>query len=185
LYYNTIVNKNVFSIKNTKSKISSANSLSQPSLETALDILFESCRFSQTTFGRTQIMPIDAYIEQFCTIRMMSSRRSGHTTAMSNFINKSDLRWAVLVPNSRMISRIEEMIVPNKRILLNGNQVRDNTYETFTIEPYLQRQILSIRVDGVFIDCASTYREEAIRQTCICFERAMRENPEKYFILIG
>lgn len=91
-----------------------------------------------------------SYLKEYCTISLQSHRRSGHTTAIIENIEKFQ-NPLVIAMNLRMVERIT-------------NQIREQSYPTnikfasfYTFENEIRG---SLPCDGIFVDTASLMSKE-------------------------
>lgn len=87
-----------------------------------------------------------AWLKEYCTIRMCSSRRSGHSFALMDLIKKYDLYGAVLFPNLKMAGIFKDRFTRTDRV--NFASILNDT------SPWLDLSS-DIVPNFIALDCAS------------------------------
>lgn len=165
---------------------------------TALESLIESCYLTQLSIppnlsgigGETQ-----SAWREFCTIKMTTSRRAGHTTAICKAALEHFKRAAILSYNQNMNSRtrvvfrnvvnkypIDNVITKDTSDTIEVNH--DNKYFFYSIGQIDHISELKGSVEAVFVDCAFMLSKEKTDKIYDLFGSTMSEYPQNFFIFV-
>ena len=160
---------------------------------TALKCLIDNCYYAQLTtpckpllwFGESPV----SYLNEFCTVRMCTARRSGHTTAMCKLANEYFDKVIFLSPNQEMSyrlfdycdslhsssieksSRHKDEIVTKTGTYLFGSHNSLNNFRGMECE--------AVFIDGTF--WLNAKKEDEIYSA---LTPCMKNNPQRFFIFI-
>jgi hypothetical protein len=129
-----------------------------------------------------------SYLKEFCTIRMCTSRRSGHTTAACKAAHEYFDRVMFLSPTVEMARQVKNtfMKINYDFASTGGSDFKTSSGEVYSFESYRSdmnffsgRQFDAVIVDGTFDLGAS--KEDEIYDI---FGNCMKNNPQRFFIFI-
>ena len=164
----------------------------------ALESLIESCYLTQLAIppnlsgigGETQ-----SAWREYCTIRMTTSRRAGHTTAICKSALEYFERAAILSYNQNMSKRtkdvfrnivnkypIDNVITKDTSDIIEVNH--DNKYFFYSMGQINHLSELTGSVEAVFVDCAFMLSKEKTDKIYDLFGSTMAEYPQNFFIFI-
>ena len=97
----------------------------------ALKILIELSKEAQRNRhdGYSQVMSRNEWLKEFCTIRVCSSRRTGHTTAISRLIKEDKMKLGVIFPGNIYKEMFREDLVFSTTIQNYENDFCGRTFK--------------------------------------------------------
>jgi len=138
----------------------------------AMELLLKSCYGIQKIYDFRSSMPANQYLKDFCTIRLQSARRSGHSSAMFNLIGKYFDTVMIIYMNLRQV-KIMKQYLRHRDIKCQKEKIIMETPIT------IKNNIRGIKLDAVFVDCPVTKKtEELIYRDCTAYI-----NPNKHFFI--
>ena len=155
----------------------------------ALELLFENSCLMQDYFNKTKTNGGISDYKEFCTVKLCSSRRSGHSSALVKLALKYFKSALFMTPNFEMAKRLN-ILVSNKSLVKRQTVTEmesedgDHYYFTSFSEKIKFDHIKGIKLDAILIDCASflsssmeekIYRELSVTMSC---------NDRKFFIFV-
>lgn len=114
----------------------------------ALSLLYETCKERQSIYRHTFYHDNSAWLNEFCTIRMSSGRRSGHSYSIVRLIVDRGLDSIVLFPQEKQIISFEG-IFPS---LYPDYDYRNKVFLS-TIDQVVK--ISGKKFNSIFVDCAT------------------------------
>jgi hypothetical protein len=166
--------------------------------------LIDNCYYTQATYP--PIVFDTSYLKEFCTIRMQTARRSGHTTAICQVAYEYFRRALILFYNHEMSQRTkayfaevcaENGITKNIEVGLQYPKTKDKFVSKASSfirvddsDEYCFGSVNSIdnlkgfEFEAIFVDCAfmlSKKKEDKIYET---LAPCMAKYPEKFFIFV-
>ena len=157
----------------------------------ALNCLYNNLVEMQTLIGERKIDLFDnAFIKEFCTIKLTTSRRSGHSTAIGNFVANRDGTWIVLTHNLHqaryLMNTIADAFVRSNVKILKQTQseiISQNNAVILSSYNCLDG-MRGRRVSGVICDCASLLKKKQIKEMVKILCPAMRLSKSPCFIYV-
>ena len=174
----------------------------------ALKSLIENCYYAQASYP----FPYDdycqhlGYYKEFCTVKMQTARRSGHTSALCKVAYEYFNKVLILTYNQDMAQRLKgvfpnatKTILPTKAklevgvefplkgygngkmrnvIRINGNQ--DYYFETVNNVDKLR----GMEFEAIFVDCAFALSKIKENQIYESLGPCMNRYQEKFFIFV-
>ena len=130
-----------------------------------------------------------SFMKEFCTIKMQSTRRSGHSTAIAKLINEEQRNWAVIAPTLTMNRRIYELTFKYnsniKKATLDCINFENNKTVRFLSLNTLDNRLRGFEFEGIIVDCAFMLSNKQIEKLYKLGETSMRFSREQYFIFVG
>jgi hypothetical protein len=130
------------------------------------------------------------YYKEFCTVKMATSRGSGHTRAIAHLAYDYFKSVIILSPNQNMSLYTKNMLIS----AIGENNIQyytSNTISTTNGGRYYFRtlsdcvaSVRGIQCEAVFIDCASTLQQERIDNIYRCMAPCMHYSWYKLFIFV-
>ena len=173
--------------------IESINLLTQNSMEI-------QDKLSETMDNPDSRSPL-GYAKEYCTVKVCTARRSGHTTAINYFIlNKAaklNQKWAIIYPNQHILETNKKNISEYLKSL-NGNiktTYKPNEFNNYRIVfknggeiPFITINSLDklrgTMLDGIIVDCSSLLSENKIDMLYDHGINCMKKNKYKFFIFV-
>jgi len=130
--------------------------------------------------------------KEFSTVKISSSRRAGHTTAIAKFILKhKNENWAVMSLNQNSLKnlylKIERMgdgfICKKSSAHFKFNGKNAGTIQFMSIHDF-DSQLRGLELDGIIVDCASFMNQSKIELLYRVGIECMRNKPYAFFILV-
>ena len=153
----------------------------------ALTGLIENCYFAQATYPPA-ISDNVGYWKEFCTVRMHTARRSGHTTSICKVAHEYFRKALILTYNldlaQKTKKRFENINVDEARILKTKNRVEsgDSKYYFESINSFENCQGLDF--EAVFVDCAFMLSKQKEDKIYNALAPSMAKYSEKFFIFV-
>jgi hypothetical protein len=158
----------------------------------SLQCLYLNCKESQDlqrgNFTHSSQL---AYAKEYCTIKLASSRGSGHSSAISSFLNHLTGQWLVLGPTQKQSERIHGLMRKNnatkqcKRVT-NSEIEYDDLKVVFGSMGALKNGSLNgYEFDGVIFDGAFGIRPKDLSIIYSQLMASMVYKKYMFFIFIG
>lgn len=137
-----------------------------------------------------------AYAKEFCTIKLATARRSGHSSAIARFINDhNNQNWAVISYNQNMsehnLERVRFDAMDPKSgksniIKVTKSYVNFADGKTiFTSFGSFDRDLRGINLDGIIVDCAYMLTKEKTKKLYQTAMPCMARKRYQFFIFVG
>jgi hypothetical protein len=148
----------------------------------------------------SHISPLQ-FAKDFCTIKVCSARRSGHSMAINKFIldkaAKSNEKWALISHNQHCLERNLNGISEHIKSL-NGEVIASHSINYFTkhkmvfanggeihfISINSTDNLRGLELDGIIVDCTSIISEKKIEQLYNDGFQCMSTKQYKYLIFV-
>lgn len=154
---------------------------------TSINLLIENSKEIQDNIRKdtSNLSPL-SFAKEFCTIKVCSARRSGHSMAINKFLLDktiiSNEKWALIAHNqhclevfsSKNLSRISEYVKCLKKEMTtlsnyinyyNTHKITfNNGGEIHLISINSTNNLRGLELDGIIVDCASILSEKKIGQ---------------------
>lgn len=157
-------------------------------------------KLSETINNPDSYSPL-GYAKEYCTIKVCTARRSGHTTAINYFIlNKTaklNQKWAIVYPkqfiletNKKNISEYLKSLNGNIATIYNPKEFNNhriafkNGGEIRFITINSLDRLRGTMLDGIIVDCSSLFSEEKIDMLYDHGISCMKKNKYKFFIFV-
>ena len=157
----------------------------------ALQCLYLNCKESQNlnrgNFAHSSQL---AYAKEICTVKVATSRRSGHSSSIPKFLDHMTGKWLVLSHNLHMATRINTLCFQNinKKIIkaTNSSLVLDDLEVIFgSIDQVKSGRLNGYELDGVIFDAASVLNQNKINDTYNNLMPSMIYKKYMFFIFVG
>jgi len=138
-----------------------------------------------------------SFAKEFCTIKVCSARRSGHSTAISKFLlsrcSKNKEKWALLSYNHQMskansqtcLKMIEtESNYKYKAEHLSLDNIKFKNKGEIIFKSFFSNSIRGYDLDGIIVDCATLFNRDKIDQLYNDGIACMNTKEHKLFIFI-
>lgn len=143
----------------------------------AMELLLKSCHGIQKICGFNACDIHNAYLKEFCTIRMTTARRAGHTMAMFKLIDKYFDKAIVVIHPFMMKHHKQEL---NKNIKKCKTEIIELTTPHSFKNGVIEDKLRGIPYQAVFVDCPMTKEtEELIYKGCTPY---INNNNKHFFI---
>lgn len=153
----------------------------------ALTGLVENCYFAQATYPPA-ISDNMSYWKEFCTVRMYTARRSGHTTSICKVAHEYFRKALILAYNLDSAQKIKETFeninVDKAHILKTTNRVEslDSKYYFESINSF--ENCRGLDFEAVFVDCAFMLSKQKEDKIYNILAPSMAKHSEKFFIFV-
>ena len=156
-----------------------------------LKVFFLNCKLSQQdNTQRNHCTPLQ-YAQEYCTIRMATSRRGGHTSAIASLCKEISGNWIITSPfcwgicKEKIGSDNIYRITQNSLTCKNDLELSFESIYSITKEREIEdRGRIEPVIDGIIVDCGFWLKkndEKALYKSLIPKMR----NEERYFIFVG
>ena len=134
-----------------------------------------------------------AYAKEFCTIKLSTARRSGHSSAIARFVNEHySKNWAIISYNQNMSERNIENVSKNSgnniykatKSYIEFTKDKESGKTIFTSFNSFDRDLRGIELDGIIIDCASMLTKKKIKSLYEVGMSCMARKQYQFFIFI-
>lgn len=160
----------------------------------ALKLLYQNSEDMQNCIdagGYKTTYPI-AYAKEFATIKLCTARGSGHSTAISKFVNEYKNNYAILSFNLKMAEHLKEYVrfssLSANRLMEKHNSQYikyDDGNEIFFGSMHNFRNCLTgHNIGGIIVDCASLWSKEKIEELYKVGLPCMGKRNKQYFIFV-
>ena len=156
----------------------------------SLKSLVENCYYAQATIPSSDGENlIKSYCREFCTVRLQTARRSGHTIALCKIAHEYFHKALILAPNNNMSQRIRRSF-PNVCGVVGSVRNLDHVIRVDNAEEYYfgttnsMDHLRGFEFEAVLVDCAfmlSKKKEDSIYDN---FAPSMARYPERFFIFV-
>lgn len=131
-----------------------------------------------------------AHAKEYCTIKLTTARRSGHSTAISKLITKYNNNWAIISHNQAMSERLIDNIrlnsINNNIVKITKSQIDfKNGNKTILITTHnFNEKLRGISLDGIIVDCACLLSQKKIEEIYKTGIPCMQFQPYRFFIFV-
>ena len=148
-------------------------------LNFVLNTLIDISEESQEKHKHHRAISELSWAKEFCTIRLSTSRQSGHTTAMMRTIKKRFQKSVIILPNQRL----KEYVYHQKRTI----QVLENVTLDIKIMSInsIEKQSMGMKnINAVFIDNSYFLNKAEIDRVYDLFIPAMIRDKPYFFVFM-
>lgn len=164
----------------------------------ALKSLIEGCYYSQLAYSHSIIGEEIGYWKEFCTVRMTSSRRSGHTTAIAKVAPEYFSKALMLAYNQAQAENLAKTFLgyykPEEgkyEITIHGENLIKTTNTKIETERSLYtfgsinclEKFRGHEFEAIIIDCAFMLSQKGIGDI-YSLGPCMIKYPQKFFIFL-
>jgi len=129
--------------------------------------------------------------KEFCTIKMTTARRTGHSTAIAKFITKHKNNWVIITPVLKQADFLHNMTVneiKRENLFISKenslNIESENRKINFMSIHNFDNQLRGLELDGIIVDCASFMNPSKIDLLYRVGIECMRNKPYMFFIFV-
>ena len=131
-----------------------------------------------------------SYAKEFCTIKLTTARRSGHSTAIAKLVNEyHDHKWSLLGYNLAMAERNLNLIRQYDKGFISkatksyvefqsGGKVDFMSLQNF------ENNLRGIEFDGIIVDCACMMSQNKMERLYDSAIPCMQFRPYMFFIFV-
>jgi hypothetical protein len=157
----------------------------------ALKYLYTNSLEMQGTSASVRLRNIDplAHAKEYCTIKMTTSRQSGHSYAITNLLNDLDGEWMILSPNlsmsKKLLNSCKENIKRRAIKYVKSQCIYEDMCLYFESSSKNNVDLLKgYELDGVIVDGASFLKKKDITSIYNTFIPHMIDKKYSFFIFV-
>lgn len=128
-----------------------------------------------------QISPLH-FAKEYCTIKVCTARRTGHTTAINEFLmdkyHNCHEKWATICYNQKMVENNKTY----KELLANKSNKKSDIH--FMTQNTFDNSIRGQELDGIIVDCATFMSQKKIDHLYTVGMACMKNKKHKFFIFV-
>ena len=151
----------------------------------ALTCLIENCYFAQHAYPPATSDNI-SYWKEFCTVRMQTARRSGHTMSICRVAHEYFRKALILTYNLDVAHRTKKRFenINEAHILKTTNRIEsgDSKYYFESINSF--EGCRGLDFEAVFVDCAFMLSKQKEDKIYNALAPSMARHSEKFFIFV-
>lgn len=161
----------------------------------ALKYLIDNSYYAQLAFPKnnlhlTNSLDFDkGYFNEFCTVRMCTARRSGHTTALCRVAKEYFDKVIFLSPNLDMSKKLWSHFrsLPDNcefsKVI--AGEISTNTGGRYLFGSHLALdKFRGVETEAVFVDGTFSLNAKEEEEIYSCFASCMKKYPQKFFVFV-
>ena len=131
-----------------------------------------------------------ALVKEFCTIKLTTARRCGHSSAIAQLVNKYHKNWAIISGNQSMSQQISEKI---NKWNVNGDirktiqsriEFEDDSIILLESQHTFHTNLRGYELDGIIVDGMSLLSQSKIENIYETGIACMEHKKYKFFIFV-
>ena len=173
------------------------NTLPYQRILTSINLLIENSKEMQDILEGIKSIDSPLYTsKEYCTIKVCTSRQTGHTTAIKTFVQNRILNeketWAILSPKTMMSQRILTYFLPDDNDSILKRNIDKIEYKNgssiffYGIPTFFAKEIKlkGSELNGIIVDCASFVKSNDIEGIYKIGVASMKDKEYVNFIFV-